>query len=152
MKNIILIILSIAIFSCNDKNKIKALNSRISKLEKENKTLVDSINRMEVNKIMNSELIMIPQETILKLNQVNKLTGFLVEHQKFKNFNIYKRDTTLYTKEPRRELILKNYSDYKFEVDFVPKSKKDNWLHILAEFDLDSMTVKIPGIIVMDAK
>ncbi|WP_271784924.1 hypothetical protein [Aquimarina algiphila] len=149
MKNLFLIILSLSLFfSCSDETA--KLNNRISELEQENKILIDSINKIEYNKIINSELIMIPHSNKLKVNEVNKITGLLVEHQKFKDFNIFKRDTTLYTSEPERELMFKNYSNYRFEFDYTPKTKKDNWIHILAEFDLDSIKVKIPGIMAME--
>jgi hypothetical protein len=149
MKKIFLITLSLTMFfSCSDETL--KLNSRILQLEQENKTLIDSIDKIEYNKIVNSELIMLPHSNKLKVNEVNKITGLLVEHQTFKDFNIFERDTTLYTSEPEKKLIFKNYSNYRFEFDYIPKTKKDNWIHILAEFDLDSIKVKIPGIMALD--
>lgn len=151
MKKLLLVIFYLTtIISCNDKNEV--LNYRISQLELENQILRDSLNQIEYRKILNSELIMIPQNSEIKLNESNSIIGMLVEHQSYQDYNIFMRDTTLYNTEPERELLFKNYSDYKFEFDYKPKSKNDNWVHILAEFDLDTVKIKIPGIIWLDIK
>ena len=135
--------------SCGNQEK---LEKQISDLENQNRILLDSLENLAVSQIYSSELIILPETTDLKLHEKNKLFGLLVEHQKFLKYNLYRVDTTYHTSGAKRELIASGLTDYQFEFEYVPEKKNDNWIHILAEFDLDSVKIQIPGIVVMDAK
>ena len=74
MKNIFVIIISILLFtSCNDSEKLKDLENRISNIENQNKILMDSLNSVNIEfikpfkiyeKIVLSELKTSPNQII----------------------------------------------------------------------------------------
>ncbi len=74
MKNIFVIIISILLFtSCNDSEKLKDLENRISNIENQNKILLDSLNSVNIEfikpfkiyeKIILSELKKSPNQII----------------------------------------------------------------------------------------
>ena len=149
MKRILLLYLILLCVSCGNQEK---LENRITDLENQNKVLLDSLEKLAVLQVYSSELVLLPEDTDLKLHEKNKIFGLLVEHQKYLKYDLYRVDTTHHTSGAKRELIASGLTDYQFDFEYVPEKKKDNWIHILAEFDLDSVKVQIPGIVVMDAK
>ncbi len=149
MRRLILLCLCMLFFACGNQDE---LINRVSELEMQNKILRDSLQKLAVIQVYSSEIIVHPESAQLDLQKKNKFVGYLVEHQKYLKYNLYKTDTTHYTSGANRELIASGLKDYKFNFEFTPKKRKENWIHILAEFDLDSVKVQIPGIVVMDAK
>lgn len=143
MKNLIRIsFILILTTSCQNQN-IEELNSRISELENLNTKLIDPLNRNEYEKIMASELIGIPDKNQLIPNQPNKFIFSLPTIQKIHEYNVYR--ITRNGDEEVRELLYEKYTESRFEFDFIPKTDKEKSFELLAEFDLDSIKIHIPG-------
>jgi len=149
MKRIILLNLILLCLSCGNDETIK---NRITELETQNQVLLDSLEKLAVLQVYSSEIIILPENSDLKQNEKNRFVGYIVEHQKYLKYNLYKVDTTHYTAGAKKELIGSGLTDYKFDFEYIPEKQKENWIHILAEFDLDSVKVQMPGIVIMDAK
>ncbi len=149
MKRIILLNLVLLCLSCGND---ETLQNRISELETQNQVLLDSLEKLAVSQVYSSEIIILPENSDLKLNEKNRFVGYIVEHQKFLKYNLYSVDTTYYLAGAKKELIESGLTDFKFDFEFIPEKQRENWVHIMAEFDLDSVKVQIPGIVVMDAK
>ena len=147
MKNITLIATILILGTSCENQKITELNNRVSELENLNTKLIDSLNRIEYLKVISSELIGIPDKNNLIPNQPNKFIFLLPTAQKFPEYNVYR--ITKNGNEEVRELLYENYKDSRFEFNFIPKNKDDQSFELLAEFDLDSITVQIPGMIDM---
>ncbi len=148
MKNCFLCLLVlIFVISCDD-SKIKNLNNRISYLEAVNKNLRDSLNNVAYMRIISSELIGIPEKSVLIPNQPNKFTFMLKDlHQDLPEYSVYL--ITKDGKKEEKELLYKNIKKPEFEFNFIPKDEKEKSFELSAEFDLDSVEVRISGAIDM---
>ncbi|SFN37601.1 hypothetical protein SAMN04487989_10115 [Bizionia echini] len=147
MKNITLIVIILILGTSCQNQKIAELNNQITELEDLNTELTDSLNRYDYLKVISSELIGIPDNTNLVPNQPNKFIFLLPTIQKFPEYNVYR--ITKNGNEEVRELLYENYKESRFEFNFIPKNENDKSFELLAEFDLDSIKVQIPGIIDM---
>lgn len=147
MRNSILALLIIILASsCQDQN-IKALTDRINILERENVKLADSLNRSTYLKVMSTELVGIPDKNKLTPNQPNRFTFILTTRQEFPAYNVYL--ITREDDEEIRELLYENYKESRFEFNFIPKDATEKSFELLAQFDLDSITVNIPAVVDM---
>lgn len=150
MKNIIpLLFILILITSCENK-KIEELNNKISKLEKLNKKLSDSLSKKTYNRLINSNLWGISEKNDLIINKPNKFKFVFSSIQKLPEYNIYA--VTKKGNKKSSTLIYEKYTASEFEYDFIPENKKDNSFEIQALFSLDSILIEIPGKITMPIK
>lgn len=124
MKKILLIINIVFLFSCNSKNDL-----RIKQLEIENKKLKKIIEKTENSKIINTQLLVLPNNNHLKLNAKNRINLVFSEIQEYPDFELYFADEKFNKKEKIKILTI---NKNKIEFDFTPKSKKDNLINIIA--------------------
>ncbi|WP_348745953.1 hypothetical protein [Tenacibaculum sp. 190524A02b] len=141
-KNIILLLALVLTISCENK-KLEELNIKISKLEKLNKKLLDSLNKKTYERLINSNLWGISENNELITNKPNKFKFVFSSIQKLPEYNIYA--ITKKGDKKIRTLIYENYTDAQFEYSFIPESKSDNSFEIETLFSLDSITIEIPG-------
>lgn len=139
IKNIIILSLLFLLASCQN-TKIETLEKKIIELEKKNENLKSQI---EFSRLKNLQLILFPNKYKFKIGENEKVTGKFFEISKLHKYDIYQTDS-LHSKESRK-LILKDATEANFEVDFKPKSKKDDKLYLLAVFKLDSLRLEFPG-------
>ncbi|MGG6229699.1 hypothetical protein [Tenacibaculum sp. SDUM215027] len=138
-----LLIFCILSFSCNNE-KVKGLETRVSRLEKENIKLKDSLKKLTYNMLISSQLIGIPEENNLKINQKNKFKFFFYQEQKLPAYDIFEIDN-----KGEKKLLLKDYKKSDFYYDFIPKSNEDKSFKIKTLFYLDTVAIEIPGVINM---
>jgi hypothetical protein len=143
-KNILSLILFfclISIVSCNDNSK---LNQKIQKLELENRKLKSIVKNNDYNKVVSSQLILIPQSLSFKLNKPNTISGILCEQQDFPKFDIYIADEN-YKFDATDKVVVKKQNGYQFEFDYTPKTLKDETVRIVAVFNLDTVKANLNG-------
>ena len=147
MKKYILILFGlIFIFSC-DSVKIDEMNDRIFELEKLNKELVDSINELNHKRVISSQLVGISEKNDLTINQSNKFMFLFSSSEKLPDYNVY--EIVQKGEDRERKLLYENLNSSNFMFEFTPKDEFDKSFVLLAEFDLDSIKVQIPGVMNM---
>lgn len=124
MKKILFIINMIFLFSCNSKNDL-----RIEQLEIENKKLKKIIEKAENNKIINTQLLVLPNNNYFKISGKNRINVVFSEIQEYPDFELYFADEK-FNKKEKIKIVTVNKN--KIEFDFTPKSKKDNLINIIA--------------------
>jgi len=150
MRNIkLLILISFVCASCQNE-KISELNKQVSELRNLNTKLKDSLAKIDYQKVISTDLVGIPHEKKMMPGTSNKFSFFLRTQQKFPNYNVYR--ITKEGSDEKRELLIKDHDQSKFQFDFIPKSNEDLSFELLAEFDLDSIKVLVSGIIDMSMK
>lgn len=125
--------------SCNNKN----LESKIEELKQINEALKDSISKINYNKIISSEMIILPS----KVEGDNKFDAMIYNQLKGFNYDLYQLDTFHYVKNVTKKIIMKNSSFSQFQVKIDKNLIKNNTLYLLAEYNLDSIKVQIPGVL-----
>ena len=129
--------------SCNNIEN-EELNSRITELENLNKTLTDSLNKIEFDRIINSQLIALPYEKNIIPNKPNKLNYWFHSNIDFPKYNVYR--ITKNGNEDVKEMIYENYNKSSFDFEFIPKTNKESRIELLIEFNLNGKKVKIPSV------
>jgi hypothetical protein len=138
MKKTSILILSIfALVSC-ETGKVKDLENKIAQLETSNRILKDSIKQIEYNKVSSSYLINIPQQATLKVNEPNKFSVIFFQDVNFPKYDVYEIITDA-TGQKHRRLIQKGNTKSKFIYEFTPKSKTDNKIELVAQFEKDTI-------------
>lgn len=111
----------------------------------ENRALKDSLNKKsEYNKLISSDLILLPNSLSFSLNDENRVTGVFSQRQKLPHYNLYIADED-YNFEEADKLNFQITEDNKFEFNFVPKRKEDGTVRLVAVFDLDTISVRLFG-------
>ncbi len=142
LKKIILYLILFSLISC-DNSKIETLEKKISELENTNKKLNAKLNQAEFTRVTNLQLNLIQNEHKLKVGKNNVISGKFFEISKLHKYDLYQTDSL--NSKKSRKLLLKNITEPFFEINFNPKSKNDNKLHVLAVFNLDTLTVTFPA-------
>lgn len=137
-----LIIISISLSSCM--NHESELSAKIKILEKENMEMKKILEKQDYKKIVDSQLLLIPQSDILKANESNTITVLLSEKQKFPKFKVYFADENYKYKEAD-EIKIERQDNNRFEFHYVPKTTKENKIRIVSVFDLDTAKVALCG-------
>jgi hypothetical protein len=127
------------LFSCNDDNNIK-----IRKLEKENKRLKELIDKNEHEKIINTQILLLPHNNILKLNEKNKISIIFSEIQEYPNFELFYTDNE-FNYDDKNKIKISAKDKNIIEFDFIPKSRRDNIINLVATTKSDSGNVKLYG-------
>jgi hypothetical protein len=123
-KHLVLLTSSILLLSCNS-NKISELNHKINILENENKSLKTKLEKTESNKILSTQLYLMPNKIDFKLNQPNTIQGVFSEIQEYPKFEAYyldKNDRIIENDRIEIRMIDKN----RFEFDYTPKTTSNN--------------------------
>lgn len=127
------------LFSCNDKT-----DERIQKLENENKKLKALIDKSMHEKIMNTQLLLLPDNVNFKLNQKNRVSVVFSEIQEYPNFELYYADNEFnYNVNDKIQIISKEKNKIAF--DFIPKSNNDNVVNLVATIKSDSGKLNLYG-------
>lgn len=125
--------------SCNN----SSLKNRVDELEKTNKALKDSIVKINYDKIISSEMIILPSNTDGKY----KFDAMIYNQFKGVKYDLYQLDTLHYIKNVTKKLIMKNSSFSQFQVAIDKELINNNTLYLMAEYNLDSIKVQIPGVL-----
>lgn len=138
MKKIhILIFLATSIFSCTN----PSLKEEYLLLKKENQALKRQLKKTEYEKLLNSELILMPNN--YNLGDKNVVTGFFYQKKDiYPKFELFFVDEDFNKKEKIAFVSLENNE---FEFEYTPMTKSDNLIRVLAMFDLDSIKVSFPS-------
>ena len=142
---ILLIGVSLVLIGCNNKK----LEAKVNRLEKQNKELRDSIKELNYSRILSSEMVILPTNSE---NKGLKFDGMLYNKLNQSNFNLYQLDTLHYVKDVEKKEVLKNHSSPQFQIEVDKALIKNNVLYLLAEFDLDSVKVQVPGVLYLKEK
>lgn len=152
-KSIIIFTLSVLFISC-EKRDNKNLIQEIESLRNENKELKNSLTRStktDYDKLISSELILLPSLMSFSLHDENIITGVFSQRQKLPSYSLYLADEN-YDFEEKDKLNFQILDDNKFEFNFTPKTKKDESVRIVAIFDLDSISIQLFGQIDLPVK
>ncbi|CAL2102078.1 conserved protein of unknown function [Tenacibaculum sp. 190130A14a] len=142
-QRIVLLVLSTVFINCNT-NK---LEGELEILKKENKELRDSINKLNYAKILSSEMIILPSKE--KVGG-QKFDGLLCNRLNEFSFDLYQLDTLHYTKGVKKREIFTNHSSPQFQIEVDRSLIKNKTLYLLAEYDLDSIKIQVPGILYLN--
>ncbi len=139
----IVLIIQICLVSCNQ-DKIQDLNNQISELKELNKKLSDSLNTELNQKLRYTWITGFPSMYKSKLNepiQINYAFCLGVDQplQEYDVYRIIDEDTN------QKELILSKQNKAGFSYEFTPKTRKDDTVKLLLEFNIDAKTVTIPS-------
>jgi hypothetical protein len=127
------------LFSCNENSDL-----RIKQLESENKKLKELINENTHKKIMNTQLLLLPENNNFGLNKKNRISLVFSEIQEYPNFELYYADEEFnYDEKNKIQVVLKDNN--KIEFDFTPKSKTNNTINLIATIMSGSGKVKLYG-------
>lgn len=139
---------SLLFFTCQT-NKVTTLKNKISKLEKLNKKLTDSLNKITINKLSSSLLVGIPDKKHLEVGKTNYIRFYIPSYQKLPKYNIYQiiNDSNTIKK---RKLIFENHTDSHFIFKFTPKDSLDKSIEILAEFYFNNTKIQLPKTITIE--
>ncbi|MDE1208457.1 hypothetical protein [Tenacibaculum larymnensis] len=138
-KNIIFFVASLLLLSCNNKE----LETKLKSLQQENKKLKDSIVRFNYNKIISSEMIILPSNNT---NEV-KFDGMIYNRLDKVSYDLYQLDTLHYIEGVTKKVIFKNNLSSQFQIKADESLIKNNILYLMAEYNLDSLKVQIPGVL-----
>ncbi|WP_159246252.1 hypothetical protein [Tenacibaculum maritimum] len=139
-KNIVFFAVSLLLLSCSNKD----LKNKITYLEQVNKELKDSINKFNYNKIISSEMLVLPSQD--NIGNV-RFDGMIYNKLNRINYSLYQLDTLHYVKNVTKKMIFKNHSSPQFQIEVDKKLIKNNTLYLMAEYDLDTLKVQIPGVL-----
>ena len=137
-KEIIFLFTCLFLFNCNNKQ----LENKVRDLELINKSLLDSIKKMNYNKLTSSEMIILPS----KNSKGIRFDGMVYNQLKGFKYNLYQLDTLHYVRGVNKKLIFKDYTFPQFQIDVDKKLIKKQTLYLVAEYDLDSLKIHVPGI------
>lgn len=127
------------LFSCSNKT-----DEKIQKLENENKKLKAIIEKSMHEKIMNTQLLLLPDNVNFKLNEKNRVSIVLSEIQEYPNFELYYADNDFnYNVNNKIQIVSKEKNKIAF--DFIPKSKNDNIINLVATIKSDSGKLNLYG-------
>jgi len=143
---IIIIVISFLVVSCNS-NEISELNTKIEKLELENKKLRDSISKSDYNKILQTQILGSFDKPFAKVNEEINLSLQFCNQNFYSTYELFK----INLENNERELI-KEANGGLINYRFTPKSINDNRVKFLAVFDLDSTVIEIPADIGFEIK
>lgn len=143
-QRIVLLILSVVLINCNTDK----LEGELEILKKENKELRDSINTLNYSRVLSSEMIILPSKG---KDGEQKFDGLLYNRLDKFSFDLYQLDTLHYAKGVQKREIFRNHSSSQFQIEEVDRSLiKNETLYLLAEYDLDSIKIQVPGILYLD--
>lgn len=132
----------LVIYSCKDETLV--LKERIKQLEIENEILKSNLKKKEYDMLISSQLILTPHRLFLKLNSKNRVSGYFYQNESYPKFDLYfTNDKGEYKDSDKIDYVLKKNNQ--FEFDFIPKSKNDEDIHVMAIFDLDTVRMRFPG-------
>ncbi|WP_286912494.1 hypothetical protein [Flavobacterium sp. UBA4197] len=143
MKNIIYLIVLCTFFSCQ-KNETRELEEEVKELKSENQKLKNLLKESEYNKIVSSELVLLPHALSFELNNKNKVTGMFYQQQTFPKYDLFIADEN-YDFDETNKLNFQIKEDNQFEFDFIPKNKNDETLRVVAVFRMDTVMLKLSG-------
>lgn len=121
------------------------LNERITELEKMNKTLSDSLNKILESRIYNTQLIAIPEKKEIILGVPNKLNVLMHTSSPYPNYQVYR-----IKENDVKELLKENLSEPSFDIEFTPKTNERTSLNYSVVIDLNGNKIEIPSQISYD--
>ncbi len=145
IKKVAVLLVLLLLYNCNN-SEVEKLELRLSKLEKENSKLIDSLAKLEYSKIISSEMILIPNNK----SKGKSVFGMVINRLKGKKVNLYQTDTLHFIEGVKKKLIYSNYSSSQFEIEIDPDYIKNNVLYLVGEYDIDSVKVQIPGVLMLN--
>ena len=146
--SILLIVTTASFLSCSDNSE---LTKEIEKLQIENRKLKSNLQRNNYNKIVLSQLMLIPNSLSFQINKPNSISGIFFEQQNFPEYDIYFADEN-YKFNESDKITLKNGNGNQFEFDYIPKTLEDKTVRIVAVFNLDTVKVNLNGRIDLPVK
>jgi len=128
-------------YSCQN-GEISELRKTIDKLEKQNLKLIDSINQNEKEMILTSRLFGIPMSRDYKINEKGIIQFGFLRTGEIMKYNVYEKIRG--TNEKKLLFTDLNKTDFKYE--FTPKSKNDNEIYLITEFNFNGGKIEIPSL------
>jgi hypothetical protein len=125
--------------SC-DNSKVKSLENRIIELETENKSLEKKLAGINYTKISALHLNLFPDNVFVRVGEKMKTRGKFFELNSLPKFDLYETDSTF--SKTSRKILLRNITDPSFEIFFTPKTKSQNKMYVLAEFDINGKKIE----------
>ena len=143
MKKIyILLFLSLFLsYSCKN-SEISDLRKTIDKLEKQNLKLIDSINQNEKEMIFMSTLFGIPELRDYKVNEKGIIRFGFLRTGEIMKYNVYE----MIKGTNEKKLLFSDLNKADFLYEFTPKSKNDNEINLITEFNFNGGKIEIPSI------
>ncbi len=140
-----LFFLCLSFTSCD--NYSKQISESENKLLKENRKLKLEIKKLKNEAIKNEEyfllsqiLIGIPDRNIMKVGEKNQIKMLFQPFDKhFPTYNVYKI-------ENNTRIKIGSYNKTTFNYEFIPKSKNDTTIFLIAEMTYNNKIIKIPTI------
>jgi len=148
MKNLLLIIVSFLMISCDDS---AILESQIKDLKTENENLKNLLKKKQEDKLVSSELILTPQLYYFKKGEKNTVTGIFYQHQDYPDFNLYFANEDL-TPNKERKINYRFTKDKKIEFDYVPDSETEASVKVTAVFKDGTTEIMLYGFLDLPVK
>lgn len=117
---------------------------KIAYLENENRKLKDSLSKLLYDRVISSEIVLLPHTLSFELNSKNKITGVFSQNQHLPPYDLYFADED-YTYDEKDKIDFSKIEYNKFEFEFTPKNNKEETVRVVAVFNLDSVKAKLTG-------
>ncbi len=131
----------------DEQSKELELNERITEIEKMNRTLSDSLNKMLENRIYNTQLIAIPEQKEVTLGVPNKLNVLMHTIRPYPNYKVYR-----IKENDEKEILKENLTEPSFDIEFIPKANEKTIVNYSVVVDLNGKKIEIPSQISYDPK
>ncbi|MBL85292.1 MAG: hypothetical protein CMO82_01385 [Winogradskyella sp.] len=124
----------------NEQSKELELNDRIAELEKMNKKLSDSLNKMMENRIYNTQLIAIPEKTEVTMGVPNKLNIVMHTFLPYPNYKVYRMKGN-----NEKEILKENLTKPSFDLEFIPRANEKTIVNYSVVIDFNGKKIEIPS-------
>ena len=150
MKILIIALLMIFTLGCENfvpkQTAISQLNEKIKHLEKENKTLRDSLDDYEENFLYSQILIGIPDDYVLTVGKKNNIAML------FQTYNVEIPEYEIFKIEDEKKIKLGTNNKTSFDYEFIPKSMDDNKINLVVKIPFKNKTIEIPAGMIVNLK
>jgi hypothetical protein len=143
-RKLLALLIVFPILSCEN-SKINSLEKRIVELETLNSDLEKKIAKADYYKVTASQINLFPDNVSVRVGEQIKVRGKFFENNSLPKYNLYETDSTF--SKSSRKILLENITEPNFDVTFTPKSKEQNKMYVVAEFDLNNEKFESPSIV-----
>lgn len=150
MNKVIITVICSLFISCTFKSeqteKIENLLDSISRIKRENSMLMDSILKIERENLYDTHLYSNAYSKTLKVGKKDSITMlFQPTSDRLPKYEIFKI-------VDKKEIKVGENNKSKFNIEYTPKSIKDNKLHILVKMPFDGEEIKFQCQVTFDVE